>query len=99
MKLPFNDYQKIQKMSYNEFNRWFKELSHGLIQEGVQQSESELDNATVEQWQTFIDKTPGTSDIFSIWDYDNLKMNLSKEFSQGNVDRIMRIITRGGKDE
>ena len=96
MKIPFNQYDKIRKMSYNEFDRWFKEFSHGIYQEGIKQGESELDNASVEQWTEFISNTPGATDTFSVWDYDKLRSRLAREFTGNNVDRIMDIITEGG---
>lgn len=94
MKIPFNQYDKIRKMTYNEFDRWFKEFSHGVYQEGIKQGESELDNASVEQWTVFIQKTPGTEEVFSVWDSEELEKRLSQEFTRDNVQRIMRIISR-----
>lgn len=97
MKIPFSDYMKVKKMTFNEFNVWIKALCQDLLEEGIRQGESELDDATAEQWREYIDATPKAKEIFSIWDGDDLRAKLSKHFSRDNVDRIMDII--GGDDE
>lgn len=64
--IPFNSYKKLIKLSYGQFSRWLSNLCKIAYEEGLRDGESELDNATVDEWMEFIEKTPGHDEVFSI---------------------------------
>lgn len=95
MKIPYSDYAKVKKMTYNEFARWLNEWIKQVYEMGVKEGESTIDEIdTPEKWETLIDNTPKAKEMFSVWQYDDLQEKLSKSFARENVDRIMDIITK-----
>lgn len=64
--IPFSSYKKIIKLSYGQFSRWLSNFYKTAYEEGLKDGESELDNATVDEWMEFIEKTPGYDKVFSI---------------------------------
>lgn len=65
-EIPFSAYKKLVKLSYGQFSRWLNDFCRESYNEGLKDGESELDNASVDEWMEFIEKTPGHEEVFSI---------------------------------
>lgn len=45
--LSFAELKRIQKMSFNEFNRWITALCKEIYEDGLREGESEFDDAAI----------------------------------------------------
>lgn len=88
-KLSFAEVSAIKRMNQKQLTAFITEV-YGY---GVKDTEDELENATPERWLEIVSSSEKVKEHFAIWDGDRLRERLLKEFTESNVDRIMRIIT------
>ena len=88
MKLSFAECKRIQRMNQKELTQYVTTI-YGA---GVKDTEDELEHASADKWMEIVRQSPEVMQKFSVWDYDDLYVRLSKEFAPSNVRRIMEII-------
>lgn len=88
MKLSFAECKRIQRMNQKELTQYVTTI-YGA---GVKDTEDELEHAPAERWLDIVRQSSEVMEKFSVWDYDDLQVRLSKEFAPSNVKRIMEIL-------
>lgn len=88
MKLSFAECKRIQRMNQKELTQYVTTI-YGA---GVKDTEDELEHAPADKWLDIVRQSSEVMEKFSVWDYDDLYVRLSKEFAPSNVKRIMEIL-------
>ena len=91
MKIPFGSFDNIQKMNRKELTVYLSELCAESYKQGLKDGENEMDNASFDQWFDFISETPGTKELFTIADCDELEKCFTEEIND-SIHRLLNDI-------